>query len=441
MKSGTAQAKVSTGVISGSVADDCKNVILPNIDFTFDKNEINGKFKMDMTFREEYRDPNSVEYQKLSGDVEKYLRDMLDNEPGFAEQAIFDVRVVNFTPGSVVCNFKVNYVLREAYLAIPFAIKPTNITTAMNKNFKFRRGIIFQKFIIVAGSFKASAPVDHCAAKGCSHKCDYDYSVEEYLCTCPPELELDVDAKTCVDPNRETTTYIPEITVTLLPSDCLWASWSEWSSCNCESGQSERKRTIQTEAKNGGICSGRYKEVKDCSCDESPDTPTTSDPTQFGDRVSDDSTEPSVSTTVSDLITGDEDISEENNVQAETEIPVESSTEMADDIPETYTDKSVTESQIDYEEDYSDPSFGTDKTDTISETSTDESITESPAGGEEDYLDQSFGTEKTEGPDMGEDSTDLPVSPTEMAAESDGSMVNFRFNKNNNLKKNNIKLN
>lgn len=224
---------------------------------------------MDMPFREEYKDPNSVEYQKLAGSIEGYLRDMLEAEPEFAEQAVFDVRVVSFTPGSVVCNFKVNYVLREAYLAIPFAIKPTNITTAMNKNFKFRRGIIFQKFIIVAGSFKASAPVDHCSAKGCSHKCNYDYSLESYVCTCPPSLVLDLDQKTCVEPDQvgETTTYQPEIRVTVLPQDCLWSSWSKWSICNCQSKQSDRTRTIVTPAKNDGKCSGRYKEVKDCECD------------------------------------------------------------------------------------------------------------------------------------------------------------------------------
>jgi hypothetical protein len=269
LKSGSAQAQVSTDAISGSVDQDCTDLVLPDINLTYEKNQINGKFKMDMPFREEYNDPNSVEYQKLAGSIEGYLRDMLEAEPEFAEQAVFDVRVVSFTPGSVVCNFKVNYVLREAYLAIPFAIKPTNITTAMNKNFKFRRGIIFQKFIIVAGSFKASAPVDHCSAKGCSHKCNYDYSLESYVCTCPPSLVLDLDEKTCVEPDQvgETTTYQPEIRVTVLPQDCLWSSWSKWSICNCISKQSDRTRTIMTPAKNDGKCSGRYKEVKDCDCD------------------------------------------------------------------------------------------------------------------------------------------------------------------------------
>ena len=286
MKSENAQAKVSTQAISGSVTTGCNNAVIPTIDLTYDKNEINGKFRMDMPFREEYRDPESEQFKNLAGNIEKYLTDMLDSEAELSEQAVFDVRVVNFTPGSVVCNFKVNYVLREAYLAIPFTIKPSNVTNAMNKNFKFRKGILFQKFLIVAGSFKSSSPVDHCAAKGCSHKCDYDYSVEDYLCTCPPTLALNIDEKTCVSPDQadvELTTEQPEVRVTLLPSNCLWSAWSQWSSCDCSSGQSERKRTISIPAKNGGICSGRYKEVKDCTCvdgETQPDDELTTVPAQ-----------------------------------------------------------------------------------------------------------------------------------------------------------------
>jgi hypothetical protein len=379
LKSESAQAKMSTDVISGSVDEDCKDVILPDIDLTYNKNEINGRFKMDMTFREEYRDPNSVEYQKLSGDVEKYLRDMLENEPEFGEQAVFDVRVVSFTPGSVVCNFKVNYVLREAYLAIPFAIKPTNITTAMNKNFKFRRGIIFQKFIIVAGSFKSSTPVDHCSAKGCSHKCDYDYSVEDYVCTCPPGLVLDLDEKTCVEPDQvgETTTYQPSVKVTLLPSDCLWSAWSVWSSCNCDNSQSDRKRTIVTPAKNGGVCSGRYKEVKDCDCNGDQDTTVapaekTDSPAEISGNEDENTENVDYDTTIGSVTFGDKEIlptetpilttesvlmddvdevSTENEIEIETDSPLEASTQLAADVTgEETTEVSKQEKEVDSDE-------------------------------------------------------------------------------------------
>merc|ERR1711963_651109 len=116
----------------------------------------------------------------------------------------------------VWCDFKVNYVLKEAYVAIPFAIKPSNITDAMGKNFKFKKGILFQRFLIAADSFKASAPVDHCAAKGCSHKCNYDYSLEDYVCTCPPTLVLDIGQRNCLSQEEaeaeKATSAVPETT-------------------------------------------------------------------------------------------------------------------------------------------------------------------------------------------------------------------------------------
>ena len=39
---------------------------------------------------------------------------------------------------------QVNYLLKEAYIAIPFSIKPSNITNIMGQNFKFKKGVLFQ---------------------------------------------------------------------------------------------------------------------------------------------------------------------------------------------------------------------------------------------------------------------------------------------------------
>merc|ERR1712013_670847 len=161
---------------------------------------------------------------------------------------------------------------------------------------KFKKGILFQRFLIAAGSFNSSAPVDHCAAKGCSHKCDYDYDIEDYLCTCPKTLVLDSAGKTCIDPkeaateetvsdttddttnddsidekeqDEEVTTEVREVKLTLLPSDCLWSPWSDWTSCSssCGEGKMERQRSVVLPEKNGGACPGRFKEVVDCSTD------------------------------------------------------------------------------------------------------------------------------------------------------------------------------
>merc|ERR1712088_395357 len=188
--------------VSGSVSSACAPKPKPaeKAEPAFSEQEINGKFKItSLKWDDKLSDPSSIEYKELSNSIEDSLVSMLENERDLSEQVeSFTVEVQRFTRGSVVCDFKVNYVLKEAYVAIPFAIKPSNITDAMGKNFKFKKGILFQRFLIAADSFKASAPVDHCAAKGCSHKCNYDYSLADYVCTCPPTLVLDIGQRNCL---------------------------------------------------------------------------------------------------------------------------------------------------------------------------------------------------------------------------------------------------
>jgi hypothetical protein len=293
-----------------------------------------------MKFDEKLYDTKSKEFEELSNAIENDLMDMLRNEKELIEQADFTVKVQNFQPGSVICNFKVNYVLKEAYLAIPFAIKTSNVSDVLNNNFKFKKGILFQRFLIAAGSFNSTNPVDHCKTKGCSHKCDYDYEISDYKCTCPKVLALDVDSLTCVLPEQvgknpitsntksesgsaqeesnsdkatspattaeagsteapivevgtaetgttesestesavkmsgesETTTADTGVTEAtgrddLSPIDCEWSAWNEWSSC-LENCKKERTRTVASEAKNGGSCTGRFKEIEDCSASE-----------------------------------------------------------------------------------------------------------------------------------------------------------------------------
>merc|ERR1712061_495386 len=206
--------------VSGSVSSACAARPKPaeKAEPKFSEQEINGKFKItSLKWDDKLSDPSSVEYKELSNSIEDSLVSMLENDGDLSEQVEeFTVEVQRFARGSVVCDFKVNYVLKEAYVAIPFAIKPSNITDAMGKNFKFKKGILFQRFLIAADSFKASAPVDHCAAKGCSHKCNYDYGLEDYLCTCPPSLQLDIAQRNCLSPEEAetekatTTTAVPE---------------------------------------------------------------------------------------------------------------------------------------------------------------------------------------------------------------------------------------
>lgn len=62
-----------------------------------------------------------------------------------------------FRKGSVVCNFKVNFVLHEGYVAVPFHVTTDNVTEVLDQGFTFQQGVLFQKFIIAAGSYNSAS--------------------------------------------------------------------------------------------------------------------------------------------------------------------------------------------------------------------------------------------------------------------------------------------
>ena len=152
----------------------------------YNENEINGKFKIMMGWDQKFNDPESEEFKSLANSIENDLEDMLRQERDLSDQVEeFTVKAQKFRKGSVVCDFKVNYILKKPCNAIPFALKPANITDSMNKNFKFKKGILFR------------------ASKGCSHNCEYNYDIEDYICTCPRDLKLAVDGLSCISEEGE----------------------------------------------------------------------------------------------------------------------------------------------------------------------------------------------------------------------------------------------
>ena len=60
---------------------------------------------------------------------------------------------------------------------------------------------------------------------------------------------------------------------TLGPVDCVWSSWSDWSSCSksCDEGIKTKTRTKLTEASNGGSdCTGEVVNAIPCNEGECP---------------------------------------------------------------------------------------------------------------------------------------------------------------------------
>ena len=128
---------------------------------------------------------------------------MLKNKDDLHKQADFNVKVERFKRGSVVVNFKVDYELKDAVVAIPFKLKPENISEGLAKDFQYQNGILFRRFAIPANSFNGTIFRDHCSIRGCSHKCNYDYDLEDYICTCPKLLLLAKNGQTCQAPNED----------------------------------------------------------------------------------------------------------------------------------------------------------------------------------------------------------------------------------------------
>ena len=240
-------------------------------------------------------------------------------------------------------------------MAVPFSIKPSNITVTLGQGFQFKKGILFQRFVIARGSFKASSPVDHCDAKGCSHKCAYDYELEDYRCTCPPNLYLSDDDRTCREASNEiTTTTQSSIAVALLPTDCLWSEWSDWSPCSstCGSARRFRDRKVIIPARNGGKCDGQELELYDCptkACqDVTSTTPVAPVTTEMTERTRDEPRAFSFETTTAVEFSTETILPEETTMQA-TEKAVETTM-----IPEILEDEIIT----------TEPSFGDKKSST-----------------------------------------------------------------------------
>ena len=57
----------------------------------------------------------------------------------------------------MVCDYKIHYILKEGFVAVPFVFNATNVTDALEDGFKTQTGVLFQKFIIAVGSHKAKS--------------------------------------------------------------------------------------------------------------------------------------------------------------------------------------------------------------------------------------------------------------------------------------------
>lgn len=170
-------------------------------DMSLEIQEIKGKFTMKtMTLDNKIEDTNSEEFKQLSNKIESGIKNMLDEEENLDETLEIKVSVEEVKVDNGEVDFKILYNMKDSFLAVPFELKPVNMTDILHKDFKLRKGILFEQFPVDSGSFEcsSSSSTDPCSILGCSHKCGFDYDQQNYICTCPDHLQLDVSGTTCL---------------------------------------------------------------------------------------------------------------------------------------------------------------------------------------------------------------------------------------------------
>ena len=155
-----------------------------------------------MTLSDNMRNTASDDFKQLSKSIENGLMNMLTEEEGFIQKMDFQVNVEEIKVDNSEVDFKILYNMKNSFLAVPFELKPVNLSDVLHKDFKLRKGILFEKFPVDTDSFECSGS-DPCAELGCSHKCGYDYGRQEYICTCPAHLKMDEDTRRCVNPRDD----------------------------------------------------------------------------------------------------------------------------------------------------------------------------------------------------------------------------------------------
>ncbi len=173
----TASPPVSSDEVSGNDLGEKEEGKDEEEGSPYDENEINGKFRITSEhWSDDLNDPASDNYRKvqyikrihkkeylkyldfsqMSETITRGIHELLEAK-SLTDQADFKITILGFRKGSVVCNFKVNYVLREGFVAVPFRLNGTNVTEALGEGFKYQKGVLFQRFVIAAGSFKSSS--------------------------------------------------------------------------------------------------------------------------------------------------------------------------------------------------------------------------------------------------------------------------------------------
>uniref|UniRef100_A0A1V1FNG4 Putative serine protease 69 isoform A n=1 Tax=Reticulitermes speratus TaxID=60591 RepID=A0A1V1FNG4_9NEOP len=144
----------------------------------------------------------SEEFQNLANSLEEELRSALFDVQTLSYGAadIF-VKVVGFSPGSVVVKFRIGWVFKEGIRKAPDPIDKDAVRQRLERQLNLNGGVL-GSYHIPKGSIRANRLLDTCQFNNgeCSHDCAFDYRKKmTFVCTCPTGLHLEASGRNCTD--------------------------------------------------------------------------------------------------------------------------------------------------------------------------------------------------------------------------------------------------
>lgn len=145
---------------------------------------------------------NSSQFQQLAEMLEKELRNTLfANDTLNYGPAEIEVKVLDFTPGSVVVRYRIGWKFKEgihdAKDPIDREMVMKRMTDMLNKN----NGLMLEDYHIADNSITANKILDLCKINNndCEDVCTFNYQTLDFMCLCPEGKMLAENEKNCVD--------------------------------------------------------------------------------------------------------------------------------------------------------------------------------------------------------------------------------------------------
>ncbi|XP_018321049.1 uncharacterized protein LOC108734135 [Agrilus planipennis] len=173
---------------------------------------IQSQFKIDnLQYEPELGNKNSSEFKELAEAIEEELKSILFSRDvlnyGSAE---IQLKVLEFSPGSVVVKFRVGWVMKDGVHNAKDPIDRDALEKKLRDALAYNHGYI-ANYRIADDSVTVETVIDLCKTNnnnGCEYNCSFSYKIEDFICECPEGEYIQEDGKKCGQQHHLTTEHI-----------------------------------------------------------------------------------------------------------------------------------------------------------------------------------------------------------------------------------------